>query len=100
MTPMKEVIAKPTGMVISCDQSASLGFLAKREKSGSLLEKSAGQLGKDRDKRVKTYTMSVAKFAIDDIIPFTIAQLNALPWTEFGWCTIGPIPCALTIAQI
>ena len=36
MIPMKDVTAKPTGMVINWDHSASLGFLAKRAKSGSL----------------------------------------------------------------
>jgi hypothetical protein len=35
MMPMKEVMAKPTGMVISWDQKASRGLRAKREKSGS-----------------------------------------------------------------
>lgn len=35
MIPMKEVMAKPTGMVMSWDQSASLGLRAKRLKSGS-----------------------------------------------------------------
>jgi hypothetical protein len=34
--PTKEVNAKPQGMVKSCDHSASLGLIAKREKSGSL----------------------------------------------------------------
>ena len=33
--PMKEVMAKPMGMVSNCDQRASLGLRAKREKSGS-----------------------------------------------------------------
>lgn len=65
MMPMNEVTAKPIGMVKNCDQSASLGFLAKREKSGSL-------------------TMSVAKFAIDDMIPDTIAQPNAPPDLVLG----------------
>ena len=36
MMPMKEVTAKPMGMVKSWDQSASLGLRAKRAKSGSL----------------------------------------------------------------
>lgn len=50
MMPMKDVTAKPTGMVIHCDHNASLGFLAKRAKSGSL-------------------TIKVAKLAIEDMIP-------------------------------
>ncbi len=36
MMPTNEVNANPQGMVKSWDQSASLGFIAKREKSGSL----------------------------------------------------------------
>lgn len=36
MIPINEVMANPTGMVMSCDHNASLGFLAKRAKSGSL----------------------------------------------------------------
>lgn len=36
MMPMKLVIPKPTGIVISWDQYALLGRFAKREKSGSL----------------------------------------------------------------
>lgn len=43
--PMKLVMANPTGIVNNCDHNASLGFLAKRLKSGS-------------------FTMSVAKLAI------------------------------------
>ena len=35
--PMKDVMAKPQGMVISWDHNASLGFFANRVKSGSLL---------------------------------------------------------------
>lgn len=62
---MKEVTAKPTGMVIHCDHSASLGFLANRAKSGS-------------------FTISVAKLAIEDMMPVTIAQPNLLPDTEAG----------------
>ncbi len=58
--PMKDVIAKPTGMVMNCDHSASLGFLAKRAKSGS-------------------FTINVAKLAIEDIIPWTIAHPRAPP---------------------
>lgn len=39
MIPMNEVNANPVGIVMSCDQRASLGFLAKREKSGSIVVK-------------------------------------------------------------
>ena len=35
MMPMKEVTAKPIGIVSLWDQMASDGFRAKREKSGS-----------------------------------------------------------------
>ena len=38
MIPMKEVIAKPKGMVNNCDHSASLGFFANLAKSGSSLD--------------------------------------------------------------
>ena len=34
--PMKEVNAKLVGIAMSCDQKASLGLTAKREKSGSV----------------------------------------------------------------
>ncbi len=81
MIPMKEVTAKPIGMVSNCDQKASRGFRANREKSGSL-------------------TMRVAKFAMEDMIPETIAQPKAPPDLVPPWCTIGPIPCALTMAHI
>ena len=36
--------------------------------------------------------MSVAKLAIEDMIPKTIPQPKALPDIVAGWCTIGPIP--------
>ena len=79
--PTKDVMAKPTGIVMSCDQKASLGFRAKRAKSGSL-------------------TMRVAKLAMEDIIPVTIPQPSALPWLVFFCLTIGPRPFARTIAQM
>ena len=60
MIPMKDVTAKPTGIVMNCDHRASRGFLAKRAKSGSL-------------------TMRVAKLAILLMIPCTIAQPSAPP---------------------
>ena len=37
MMPMKEVTAKPIGIVKNCDHKASVGFFANREKSGSFL---------------------------------------------------------------
>ena len=43
MIPIKDVIANPIGMVNNWDQRASLGFLANREKSGSLLKRSEPQ---------------------------------------------------------
>ena len=42
MMPMKEVIAKPTGMVISWERKASDGLRAKRAKSGSGKESELG----------------------------------------------------------
>lgn len=60
MMPIKDVTAKPQGMVKSWDQRASLGFIAKRVKSASL-------------------TISVLKFAILDMMPLTKAHARALP---------------------
>lgn len=80
MIPMNEVTAKPTGIVMSCDQKASLGFLANREKSG-------------------LFTTRVAKLAMEDMIPVTIAHAIALPCDVFPCLTIGPIPFARTMAQ-
>lgn len=81
MMPMKDVTAKPTGMVMSWDHSASEGLRAKRAKSGS-------------------FTMRVAKLAIADIMPVTIPQASLEPFAVFGCLTIGPIPLALTKAQM
>lgn len=63
--PINEVTAKPIGMVKNCDQRASLGFRAKREKSGSL-------------------TIRVAKLAIEDMMPDTMAQPKAPPDLVLG----------------
>jgi len=60
MTPMKEVNANPMGIVNSWDQRASLGFLAKRAKSGSL-------------------TIKVAKLEMQSIIAAITAQAFVLP---------------------
>lgn len=79
--PINEVIPNPRGMVNSCDQKASFGFWAKREKSG-------------------TFTINALKFAIEDIIPLTIAQASSLPWMLFGLWITGPAPLALTKLQI
>lgn len=83
MIPMNDVTANPMGIVNSCDHSASRGFLEKREKSGSLLKR----FGRHVNQAVMTgymvsdtYTMSVAKLAMDDIIPLTIPQARSLPW--------------------
>lgn len=86
MMPMKDVSANPIGIVKSCDQNADLGVLAKREKSGSLLQHQSIQYKTRkhiRRKNTQTYTMRVAKFAIEDRIPFTIAQPNSLPCNVF-----------------
>lgn len=60
MIPIKDVTAKPTGIVKSCDQRASLGLAANRVKSGSL-------------------TMRVAKFEMLLMTPKTNSQANSLP---------------------
>lgn len=60
MMPMNEVIPKPIGIVKSWAQIASLGFRANCEKSGS-------------------FTIRVAKFPMQLMIPFTNAQRKALP---------------------
>ena len=60
MTPMKDVKAKPIGIVKSCDHNASRGFFAKRAKSGSL-------------------TIKVAKLAIQSMIAAITAQTLVLP---------------------
>lgn len=44
--------------------------------------------------------MSVAKLAMEDMMPVAIAQANLEPWEVFGWCTIEPMPFALTRAQM
>jgi hypothetical protein len=44
--------------------------------------------------------ISVAKLAIELIMPFTIAQPSSLPEAVPGWETIGPIPLARTILQM
>lgn len=81
MIPMKEVTANPHGMEMNCGRRASLGRRANRAKSGSL-------------------TINVAKLAMDDIMPETIAQASVLPDAVAPWWTIGPTPPALTIAQM
>lgn len=74
---MNEVTAKPIGIVNSCDHNASLGFRAKREKSGSLLSILVNDGALNR--RMTTYTMRVAKLAIEDMIPWIIAHASLLP---------------------
>ena len=44
--------------------------------------------------------MRVAKLAIADMIPITIPHANLDPEASAGCFTIGPIPCALTMAQM
>ena len=80
MMPMKDVKAKPMGMVQSCDQRASLGLPAKREKSGEL-------------------TMRVAKLAIELMMPLTNSQANSLPSSLVGCLTTGPRPPARLMVQ-
>ena len=103
MIPMKDVTAKPRGMVKNCDHKASLGFLAKRAKSGSLTydinqhshprkENKKLKLSKvsrkrrqvkrcERDDKFRNeyLTINVAKLAMLLIIPWTIAQPSAPP---------------------
>ncbi len=57
MIPMNEVNANPAGIVMICDQIASLGLRANRAKSGSL-------------------TMRVAKLAIALIMPETMPHAS------------------------
>jgi len=68
--PMKEVTAKPIGIVKSCDQRASLGLRAKRAKSGSL-------------------TMRVAKLAMADMMPVTIPQASLDPVASAGYTEVS-----------
>ena len=78
--PMKDVTAKLAGIVMSCDQIASLGFAAKREKSGSFM-------------------MRAAKLAMDDMMPRTTCHASSDPWIVLGWLTMGPGPPARTTVQ-
>lgn len=80
MIPIKEVKANPQGIVMSCDQSASDGFMANREKSGSL-------------------TIRVAKFAMEDITPLMNAQAKTDPWAVLLCFIIGPTPPARATHQ-
>ena len=73
--PMKEVKAKLVGMAMSCDQRASLGLPAKREKSGEL-------------------TTKIAKLAIELMIPLTNSQASSLPSSLAGCLMTGPRPPA------
>src|SRR5690242_1574131 len=81
MIPMKDVIANPRGMVSSWGRKASDGLRAKRAKSGS-------------------FTIKAAKLAIADMVPRTMSQPSSEPDLVPGWCTIGPIPLARTMAQM
>jgi hypothetical protein len=68
MIPMKEVIAKPIGIVESWDQSASVGRRANLAKSQSL-------------------TIRVAKLLMEDMMPETTAQPNAdLLGRQWSFC--------------
>lgn len=58
--PINEVMAKPTGIVISWDHRASLGLRAKRAKSGS-------------------FTIRVAKLAMALMMPVTIPHASLEP---------------------
>jgi hypothetical protein len=44
-------------------------------------------------------TMRVAKFPIEAMMPLITPQTRSDPCRDAGLCTIGPMPCALTIAQ-
>lgn len=56
--PMKDVTAKPRGMVKNCDHSASLGFLAKRAKSGSFTYRHRSVNAEYHPISVETYDQS------------------------------------------
>ena len=85
MIPINDVKANPIGIVRSCDQKADFGVLAKREKSGSLLygRGPAHIRTLSQNDSYRTHTISVAKLAIDDKIPLTIAQPSSLPCKVF-----------------
>jgi hypothetical protein len=104
--PMREVMAKPAGMVMSWDQKASLGFPANLEKSA---EKSLVSQVPRIDFKSRTqekgvipgsFTMSVAKLAIEDMMPLRKAHDHSLPEALEGCETMGPIPPALTMVQM
>src|SRR4051812_31631254 len=69
--PMNEVTANPIGMVKSWDHSAFFGFLANREKSGLLCRMLENVSTYGRTWHTK---MSIAKLAMEDMIPVTIPQ--------------------------
>lgn len=63
--PMNDVTAKLTGIVTSCDQTASLGLREYLAKSGLLMIKAA-------------------KLAMQFIMLLTTAQASVLPWAVLG----------------
>lgn len=96
--PMKEVIAKPMGMVKSWDHRASFGLMANLAKSGSFY-KALVNASYQIEEVIRT-TMRVAKFAIEDMIPVTIPHANFEPCDVLLCFTIGPMPLARTRAQM
>jgi hypothetical protein len=95
--PTNDVKANPPGIVKSWDQRASLGFWAKRAKSGSLTIRQLVAYFPDTG---NYQPIRVAKLAIALMIPLIILQARTLPVAVPGWWTIGPIPCARTILHI
>lgn len=73
MIPMKDVTAKPTGMVTSCDHTVSLGLRENLVKSG-------------------LFMINAAKLAMQLIMLLTQAQAKTLPWAVLGLWIIGPSP--------
>jgi hypothetical protein len=78
---MKDVTAKPVGIENSCDHSASLGFPANREKSGS-------------------FTIKVAKLAMELMMPLIICHASSLPCLVADCWIMGPAPPARTSAHM
>ena len=82
MIPMKDVTANPIGIVNNCDQKASLGLIARDSLAKwkiLLLPMYIGSYLRANRAKSASFTMSVAKFAMDDMIPLTIAHARAEP---------------------
>jgi hypothetical protein len=81
--PIKEVVAKPMGMVKNWDQSASLGLPAKRLKSASLTTRKYERYAKLIMSRRRDL-LKVAKLLKLVMIPLIIAHAKGLPVRTAG----------------